>query len=151
MTRTTRTGRPAAVAGTVAAISIATALLAGCSHGSSGVTKAASAAPAKGAVANSAPKADTIANDPAARPSVSMPDCHSTTSGWTAGGTATNSTAKATTFTIVVSFTTKQSTVITRGQTKVTVKPGETKNWTASANFAKTKDVQCVLRGVSDS
>jgi outer membrane murein-binding lipoprotein Lpp len=148
MAPTTKAGRSSAVAGTVIAIGVASALLAGCSHGSSGPAKT-TAATTK--AATTVPKADTIANDPKARPSVSMPNCHSTSSGWTAGGTATNSTDKSTTFTIVVSFTTKQSTVITRGQTKVAVKPGQTKSWTASANFAKTKDVQCVLRGVSDN
>ncbi len=63
----------------------------------------------------------------------------------------TNSKDKDATFTIVVSFTTKQSTVLARGETKVTVKAGATKNWTTDANFAKTKGTQCVLRGVSES
>ena len=151
MTRIRKTGRSTAVAATVAAIGL-TAVLTGCSHDSNHSTaKTAAAASGTTKAITTVPKADNIVNDPKARPSVSMPTCHATTSGWTAGGTATNSTAKPTTFTIVVSFTTKQSTVITRGQTKVAVKPGQTKNWTASANFAKTKDVQCVLRGVSDS
>ena len=33
----------------------------------------------------------------------------------------------------------------------MTVKGGATKKWTAKASFAKTKDVQCVLRGVAES
>jgi hypothetical protein len=98
-----------------------------------------------------APTADTIANDPKARPSVSMRDCAATGSGWSAGGTVTNSKDKDATFTIVVSFTTKQSTVLARGETKVTVKAGATKSWSTDANFAKTKGTQCVLRGVSES
>jgi hypothetical protein len=151
MTPTPKNARSTAVARTVVAIGVASALLAGCSHGSSGQAKTTAGASTGTKAVTTVPKAATIANDPKARPSVSMPDCHSTSSGWTAGGTATNSTATATTFTIVVSFTTKQSTVITRGQTKVAVKPGQTKSWTASANFAKTKDVQCVLRGVADN
>jgi hypothetical protein len=151
MTRTTKAGRSTTVAGAVLAIGVASALLAGCSHGPSGQSKTTAGASTGTKAVATVPKADTIANDPKARPSVSMPTCHATSSGWTAGGTATNSTAKSTTFTIVVSFTTKQSTVITRGQTTVAVKPGQTKSWTASANFAKTKDVQCVLRGVSDN
>jgi hypothetical protein len=62
----------------------------------------------------------------------------------------TNSKAKDATFAIVLSFTSKQSTVLARGETKVTVKAGATKSWTTNANFAKTKDTQCVLRGVSE-
>ena len=63
----------------------------------------------------------------------------------------TNSKDKQATFTIVVSFTSKQSTVLARGETKVTVKAGATKSWKTDANFAKTKGTQCVLRGVSES
>ena len=149
MTRRT-SGRTRAALGAVAATALAGALLAGCSHGSSGdagaksLTKAGSTTPV-------APKADNIVNDPKARPSVSMKDCAATSSGWSAGGTVTNAKDKATTFTIVVSFTTKESTVLARGTTTVAVKAGQTKNWTTDANFAKTKGTQCVLRGVSES
>ncbi len=154
MTRIHPTGRGTGAASAMAAMAVATVLVAGCSHGSSGSSGSSAAAAKKGAAAGTtqvAPKADTIANDPKARPSVSMKDCASTTSGWGAGGTVTNSKDKAATFTIVVSFTTKQSTVLARGETKVTVKAGATRNWTANANFAKSKGTQCVLRGVSES
>jgi hypothetical protein len=134
----------------VAAGTLASALLAGCSHGGSGHTASAATGSGLKAVAG-VPKADNIANDPKARPSVSMKDCAATGSGWSAGGTVTNSTAATETFTIVVSYTTKQSTVLARGETKVTLKAGQTRNWTTSANFAKTKAVVCVLRGVSES
>jgi hypothetical protein len=146
--RNSQTHKTAALAA-VAAGTLVAAVLAGCSHGGSG-----HAATAKG----SAPKAvavvaqaDNIVNDPKARPSVSMKDCAATGSGWSAAGTVTNSTAATKTFTIVVSYTTKQSTVLARGETKVSVKAGQTRSWTTSANFAKTKAVVCVLRGVSES
>jgi hypothetical protein len=128
---------------------LALALLSGCSHGSDSADKPATKPTT--AVKAPAPTADTIANDPKARPSVSMRNCAATGSGWSAGGTVTNSKDKDATFTIVVSFTTKQSTVLARGETKVTVKAGATKSWTTDANFAKTKGTQCVLRGVSES
>jgi hypothetical protein len=147
MTRNS-TGKAAAMAGAVAAVSLATVLVAGCSHGSS--SKDASSG-TKNAAITPAPTADPIANDPKARPSVSMKNCAATGSGWSAGGTVTNSKDKQATFTIVVSFTSKQSTVLARGQTKVTVKAGATKSWKTDANFAKTKGTQCVLRGVSES
>jgi len=144
--RTSRTTR--ATVGALAAATLATAFLAGCSHGSS--KDAGAKSPAQvGSSTPAPPKADTIVNDPKARPSVSMKDCAATSSGWSAGGTVTNSKDKAATFTIVVSFTTKESTVLARGTTEVAVKAGQTKNWTAGANFAKTKGTQCVLRGVS--
>jgi hypothetical protein len=147
MTRWTD-GRASTSAAAVAAVGLAAALLAGCSHGSDGKTSASGGKPT-GAAAT--PTADAIVNDPKARPSVSMKDCAATGSGWSAGGTVTNSKDTDTTFTIVVSFTTKQSTVLARGETKVAVKAGATKKWSTQANFAKTKGTQCVLRGVSDS
>jgi hypothetical protein len=151
MTRT-KTGPAGAAAAALSGGLLALALLAGCSHGSNGSDGSAKlpGKPSTGVKAP-APTADTIANDPKARPSVSMRDCAATGSGWSAGGTVTNSKDKDATFTIVVSFTTKQSTVLARGETKVTVKAGATKSWTTAANFAKTKGTQCVLRGVSES
>jgi hypothetical protein len=135
------------VAAAVLSVAIASSLLSGCSHGGTDKTDAT-----KGSGAGRVtPTADPNVNDPKARPSVSMKGCAATTSGWTAGGTVTNSKDKQATFTIVVSFTTKQSTVLARGETRVTVKAGATKNWTTSANFAKSKGTQCVLRGVAES
>jgi hypothetical protein len=145
MTRTANR-KISTTAGAIAVAAVAATMLAGCSHSSTPKSAAKTDAPAVSTV----PKADNIANDPKARPSVSMKDCAATTSGWTAGGTVTNSKDKEATFTIVVSFTSKQSTVLARGETKVTVKAGATKKWTSDANFAKTKGVQCVLRGVSE-
>jgi hypothetical protein len=146
-TRSSALRAPAAAA--LLAAAVTTSLLAGCSHGSD---HAASAGAAKGSgAARVTPSADPIVNDPKARPSVSMKDCAATTSGWAAGGTVTNSKDKQATFTIVVSFTTKQSTVLARGETRVTVKAGATKSWTTSANFAKSQGTQCVLRGVAES
>jgi hypothetical protein len=149
MTRTTSTRR--AMAGALVAAGLTTMVVAGCSHGSSKSDAGATTKAVGSTVKAPAPTADTIANDPKARPSVSMKDCAATGSGWSAGGTVTNSKDKAATFTIVVSFTTKQSTVLARGETKVTVKAGATKSWTTDANFAKSKGTQCVLRGVSES
>jgi imidazole glycerol phosphate synthase subunit HisF len=99
----------------------------------------------------SSPGSTTIVNQPVARKAVTAKACKQTSSGWTATGTVTNPNAKQTTYTIVISFTTKASTVLARGTTKVTLKSGATKAWTASANSAKTKGVQCVLRGVAAS
>jgi hypothetical protein len=136
------------VAAAVLSVAVVSSLLSGCSHGTgeSAATKAAGTGAGR-----VTPSADPIVNDPKARPSVSMRDCASTTSGWAAGGTVTNSKDKQATFTIVVSFTTKQSTVLARGETRVSVKPGATRNWTTTANFAKSKGTQCVLRGVAES
>jgi hypothetical protein len=108
--------------------------------------------PTGGTVASSSaplPSQSSIANDPDARKDVKPAGCVATSSGWKASGTVTNPGATAATYTIVISFTTKQSTVLARGTTKVTVKAGATTTWTAAAGFAKTKGVQCVLRGVS--
>ena len=139
-----------AAASVLTAATVATALLAGCTHGSSEGADAKASIRA-GSSTPAPPKADNIVNDPRARPSVSMKDCGATSSGWSAGGTVTNVKNKVTTYTIVVSFTTKESTVLARGTTQVAVKAHATKKWTANANFAKTKGTLCVLRGVSQN
>lgn len=149
MTHTTSTRR--AMAGAVLAAALATAMVTGCSHGSNKGSDGTTAKPAGGSAQVAAPKADAIVNDPKARPSVSMRECAATGSGWSAGGTVTNSKDKDATFTIVVSFTTKASTVLARGETRVLVKAGATRSWSTGANFAKSKGTQCVLRGVSES
>src|SRR6185437_2999360 len=150
MTRRNAPGRATMLAASVAAAGLATAFLAGCSHGSGSGSHAATTPGAKAAGSAAVPQAQTIVNDPKARPSVDMKSCAATGSGWSAGGTVTNSKDKDATFTIVVSFTTKQSTVLARGETKVTVRPGATKSWTTGANCGKTKGTQCVLRGVGE-
>jgi hypothetical protein len=147
--RTRSSARRGPAAAAVLSVAVAASLLAGCSHGGSDKTAATKGSGVGGSKVT--PTADPIVNDPKARPSVSMKACAQTTSGWAAGGTVTNSKDKEATFTIVVSFTTKQSTVLARGETRVTVKGGSTKNWTTSANFAKSKGTQCVLRGVAES
>jgi hypothetical protein len=149
MTRTATKGRAHATTA-LAGVAIATALLSGCTSGSHHAASAAPAQPnaaAKAAIAS----AQDIANDPTARKAVTMGSCRATSSGWTGAGTVANPGTKSATYTIVVSFTDKASTVLARGTTKVTLKGGATKDWTASANFAKTKDVVCVLRGVATS
>jgi hypothetical protein len=146
--QTTRTRRRrTSMAAVAVAAGLASTVLAGCSGG--GGTKAGAAKSSD--AARVVPPPDAIVNDPKARPSVSLKTCGATTSGWSAGGTVTNSKAKDATFTIVISFTTKQSTVLARSQAKVTVRPGATRSWTIGANFAKTKGTQCVLRGVAES
>jgi hypothetical protein len=125
--------------------------LTGCT-GSSGGSSAAAGSGTTGSSA-SAPSvpvpSSTIVNEPSARKDVTAGACTQTSSGWKMSGTVTNSGSQQAAYTIVVSFTTKQSTVLARGTTKVTVKAGATKGWTASASFAKTEGVQCVLRGVA--
>jgi hypothetical protein len=151
--RAGRTRGPALVA--LAVAGALTLVTAGCtSSGNSGATASSSSAAGgttAGAGGGSSPSSTTIINQPEARKAVSAKSCKQTSSGWTATGTVTNPNAKQTTYTIVISFTTKESTVLARGTTKVTLKAGATKDWTASANFAKTKGVQCVLRGVAAS
>jgi hypothetical protein len=138
--------RPGAVLAGLAGLTLAGGLLAGCS-GSSGGSGSSNGSTTAASVP--APSTSAIANVPADRSAVSQKGCRQTSSGWAASGTVTNPKAQDATYVIVISFTTKQSTVLTRGQTKVPVKAGKTKRWTVAASFAKTKNVVCVLRGVS--
>jgi hypothetical protein len=146
---TTRGVRPSArsVTGLLVGLMLLLGLLGGCTGSSS---KATSTPTTGTAVTPTLPPAPVIKNDPVARKDVHSDRCVATSSGWKASGTVANSKAKASTYTIVISFTTKESTVLARGTTKVTVNGGATKSWTASASFARTKGVVCVLRGVSE-
>jgi hypothetical protein len=148
-----RSRGPALVA--VALAGVVSLAAAGCTSsgasGASGSSSSAGGGTTADAGGGSTPSSTTIVNQPEARKAVTAKSCKQTSSGWTATGTVTNPNAKQTTYTIVISFTTKASTVLARGTTKVTLKSGATKDWTASANFAKTKGVQCVLRGVAAS
>jgi hypothetical protein len=137
--------RRSAVLPSLAALTVAGGLLAGCTSSSGGGSSNGSTI----AASVPAPSTSAIANVPADRPAVSQKACRQTSSGWAASGTVTNPKSQEATYVIVISFTTKQSTVLTRGQTKVPVKAGTTKSWRVAASFAKTKNVVCVLRGVS--
>ena len=151
-----RRGRTGLAVG--AAVALSTGVVAGCTSsgsGSAGATTSTSTTAGAGATAPGGGSAGssptTIVNQPAARKAVTLTSCKQTSSGWTAHGSVADPNSKQTTYTIVVSFTTKASTVLARGTTTVVVKGGATKSWSASANFAKTKGVVCVLRGVAAS
>lgn len=148
------------VAAALAAVALGAA---GCSAGSGGSGEAAapahSASPTVAAGAQAAPglpkgvKALTkvpadVPNDPALRSQVSVSSCSSVDGGWRAAGKATNPGTSPATYRITVFFTTSTATVIGTAHTRVTVKPGEDKEWTVSDAFAAPKKTLCVLRGV---
>ena len=146
-----RSRKPSHALTLVSLAAAVTLLVSGCTGSSGGATTGSSPSDgAGGSTSVTVPvPSSTIVNQPTARKDVTQGACRQTSSGWEASGTIANSGSKQATYTIVVSFTTKQSTVLARGTTKVTVKGGATKSWTASASFAQTKGVQCVLRGVA--
>jgi hypothetical protein len=77
-----------------------------------------------------------------------MSTCKATSGGWAAGGSVTNSGSKKADYTITVFFTTAAATVIESAQTRVSVKPGAKRAWTASKRFTAPPKTLCVLRGV---
>lgn len=90
-----------------------------------------------------------VPNDPAARADVQLAGCEATADGWMASGAATNSGADPVDYTITVFFATETATVIDSASTTLTVAPGDTADWQASADFTAPAGTTCVLRGVS--
>ena len=82
------------------------------------------------------------------RHDVSMETCQAIAGGWEAGGSAKNTGKATTTYLITVYFTDTQATVVGYAQTHVKVAPGQSANWTASAQFAAPAKTRCVLSGV---
>ena len=91
----------------------------------------------------------SVANSVDKRKGVEVTGCAAVAGGWGAKGTAVNKGAKDVAYTITIFFTTSQATTIASAQTKITVKPGATGNWTVSAKFKAADTMLCVLRGVA--
>ena len=117
---------------------------------SSIASKASTAADAAGTVLsqNTLPAASAIANDVAKRKSVAITKCAASDGGWTASGTAKNSGTGDATYAITIFFTNAHATVQDYATTSVTVKAGQSADWTASKKFTASTPTNCVLRGV---
>ena len=89
-----------------------------------------------------------VPNDPAKRVNVEVSTCAAATGGWSAAGTAQNPGTESVTYAIMVFFTTQAATVVGTAETSVTVAPGESLEWSVSAQIADASDLRCVLRGV---
>ena len=90
-----------------------------------------------------------VANDADARKNVETTGCAKVSHGWKATGVARNPGKSATTYTVVVFFTTDTATVIDTARTTVTVRPHGTAKWTAAQTFTAPQRTLCVLRGVT--
>ena len=108
-------GRGAALAASLLALGAVSACTG--SSGGSTASGGASSPSTTGTAVAPVPSASAIKNQPAARKDVTSAGCVATTSGWKASGSVANPGAKSATYTIVMSFTTKQSTVLARGTT----------------------------------
>lgn len=95
------------------------------------------------------PPEKSIINSVTRRKQVEISDCSAVAGGWGASGTAKNPEGEKTTYEITIFFTTSSATVLNFARTSVSVEPGQTAKWTASAKFATPKDTRCVLRGVA--
>ena len=94
------------------------------------------------------PSSSPIVNEPESRRDVTMSGCSKVDGGWEARGAILNSGTKAATYTITVSFTSSESTVLARDATQVKVAAGKRKAWTSTARFKAPNPTVCVLRGV---
>jgi hypothetical protein len=141
---------------TVAALAtcVAAVTLAGCSKSHDQASPSSSAGASTAATAASPvtqdtlPAASAIVNDVAKRKSVVITKCAAATGGWSASGTANNTGTADATYAITIFFTNAHSTVEDYATTSVTVKAGQTQNWSTTKQFAATTPTNCVLRGV---
>lgn len=94
------------------------------------------------------PDEKSIVEVPALRRTITLTSCKAVTGGWSAGGSAKNTTAKAQTYSMLVFFTDKYSRTIDFARGSVRVAPGKTGTWTATKTFSPPAGTQCVLRGL---
>lgn len=128
--------------------------IAGCSKSSSKASPSASANTASASTSASAltqntlPAASAIVNDVDKRKSVVVTKCAAADGGWTAGGTAKNAGTADATYAITIFFTNDHATVEDYATASVTVKAGQTQDWSATKKFTAVTPTNCVLRGV---
>jgi hypothetical protein len=97
---------------------------------------------------NTLPPASAIVNDVAKRKAVAITKCAAADGGWSASGTAKNAGTSDATYAITVFFTDAHATVQDFATTSVTVKAGQTQDWSAAKKFTAASPTECVLRGV---
>jgi hypothetical protein len=90
-----------------------------------------------------------IPNDPKTRAKVKLLECAATKDGWKASGTVSNPGKGASKMVLTVFFTTDKATVIGTAQTRIEIKPGDKRTWSAQAHFTAPTRTLCVLRGAA--
>jgi hypothetical protein len=142
------------IVGAFAAV-LALVSITGCSKSSDKASSKASSAPSTKAsttapalTQNTLPPASAIVNDADKRKAVAITKCAASDGGWSASGSAKNSGPSDTTYAITVFFTDSHATVQDFATTSVTVKAGQTQDWSATKKFAAANPTLCVLRGV---
>lgn len=94
------------------------------------------------------PAQEDILNDPDLRNTVLLEGCEATDDGWTATGTAENTSDSDDVYQLVVFYTDAQARVVISSTVDVAVAAGDTVDWAAPATFTATEGTQCVLAGV---
>ncbi|HVX08983.1 hypothetical protein [Humibacter sp.] len=145
--------RTAAIA---AALMVAGVALAGCTAAAPNAAKTHSAAATTvpglpSGVTQATALPTDIPNDSKTRADVKLVACTSTGDGWKASGTVSNGGKSPATTVITVFFTTDKATVVGAAQTRVTVKAGDKRNWTAEKTFTAPSKTLCVLRGAGQA
>jgi hypothetical protein len=93
----------------------------------------------------------SVTNNVSARQDVTLTSCQNTKGAWVAKGVVTNSTAATATYTLQITYTDAQATVL--GVVKTEVSPASKKSlpWTTSWTSSEKSGVQCILDAVSRS
>ncbi|MEO6884909.1 MAG: hypothetical protein ABI232_01300 [Jatrophihabitantaceae bacterium] len=121
----------------------------GASTSSNSSKTATPSSPSVPLVQNSLPA--SVANQPAVRKNITQTGCAAVDGGWSAKGTATNSSSRKVTYKLTVYFTTTQATVLDFAQASVVVAPGKTVPWSVSKKFLAQPTMNCALVGVAAS
>jgi hypothetical protein len=79
---------------------------------------------------------------------VSGGSCHAVPGGWALTGSVKNPSTRATSYDVLVYFTTAEHTVLNSAQAKVTVKGGQQAGFTASQKFDGPAAMHCVIVSV---
>ncbi len=90
----------------------------------------------------------TYVNQVSLRPDVSTTSCAASPGGWTASGLIDNTLSSAHDFRLTVYFTDAHATVLSAGQTSVTVPSQGKQPWSITSKFDAPPGVVCVLVGV---
>jgi hypothetical protein len=90
-----------------------------------------------------------VTNNVSARQDVTLTSCEDVKGAWVAKGVVTNSTANTATYTLQITYTDQEATVL--GVVKTSVSPASKQqlHWTTSWPSSMTTGVQCILDAVS--
>jgi hypothetical protein len=124
-------------------------VLAACSSGGTKSSSATTTSTTPTKVTSPQSPRFVVTNNDAARKDARLSSCQDVHGSWVAKGTVTNSLAKTATYSLQITYTDAQDTVLGLKVTKVSPASKKSAEWTTSWPSKKTTGVVCVLDAVS--